>query len=117
MNFVSEIRLVMQGLLARKGRSFLTILGIVIGVAGVIIIIALGAGAQSLVLGQITKLGSNLIGVLPGKSNETGPPAAVFGVQVTTLTTEDADAFFDPANDKVYRHPTFYEVPAEIKNM
>ena len=30
---------------------------------------------------------------------------------------EDAGAFFDPANDKVYRHPTFYEVPAEIKNM
>ena len=30
---------------------------------------------------------------------------------------DEAAAFFDPANDKVYRHPTFYEVPAEIKNM
>ena len=30
---------------------------------------------------------------------------------------DDAGSFFDPANDKVYRHPTFYEVPAEIKNM
>jgi ring-1,2-phenylacetyl-CoA epoxidase subunit PaaB len=29
----------------------------------------------------------------------------------------EADAFFDPANDKVYRHPTFYDVPPEVKNM
>jgi putative ABC transport system permease protein len=95
MNFAAEIKLVIKGLMSRKGRSFLTILGIVIGVAGVIIIIALGAGAQSLVLGQVTKLGTNLIGVLPGKSNETGPPAQVFGVQITTLTKEDADAMAD----------------------
>jgi putative ABC transport system permease protein len=51
MNFINTIKLVIRTLLARKGRSFLTILGIVIGVAGVIVIIALGAGAQSLVLG------------------------------------------------------------------
>ena len=81
--------------MARKGRSFLTILGIVIGVAGVIIIIALGAGAQSLVLGQITKLGTNLLSVQPGKSNEKGPPSQIFGIVVTTLTTEDAQAMRD----------------------
>ncbi len=95
MNFISTIKLVLSTLLARKGRSFLTILGIVIGVAGVIVIIALGAGAQSLVLGQITKLGSNLINVLPGKSDESGPPAAVFGIQVTTLVNSDAQALKD----------------------
>lgn len=92
MHFLSIFQLVVRNLLARKGRSFLTILGIVIGVAGVILIIALGAGAQSLVLGQVTKLGSNLIGILPGKSNETGPPASVFGVQITTLVNDDAEA-------------------------
>lgn len=70
-------------------------LGIVIGVAGVIIIIALGAGAQALVLGQITKLGSNLLSVQPGKSNEKGPPAQVFGIVVTTLTNEDAVSLRD----------------------
>jgi len=32
-------------------------------------------------------------------------------------STEDAEAFFDPANDKVYRHPTFYDLPDEVKNM
>lgn len=92
MNFFSTIKLVIRTLLARKGRSFLTILGIVIGVAGVIVIIALGAGAQSLVLGQITKFGSNLLSVQPGKSNEKGPPAQVFGVVVTTLTDQDEQA-------------------------
>lgn len=95
MNFFSTIKLVFRTLLARKGRSFLTILGIVIGVAGVIIIIALGAGAQSLVLGQITKIGSNLLSVMPGKSNEKGPPSQIFGIVVTTLTREDAEALRD----------------------
>jgi putative ABC transport system permease protein len=93
--FFSEIRLVVRGLLSRKGRSFLTILGIVIGVAGVIIIIALGAGAQSLVLGQVTKLGTNLISIQPGKSNEKGPPSQLFGIVVTSLLNEDADALKD----------------------
>ena len=91
-NFLKNIKTTIKDLLSRKGRSFLTILGIIIGVAGVIIIISLGAGAQSLVLGQVTKLGSNLVGVLPGKSNEKGPPASVFGIQIKTLTTNDVEA-------------------------
>ena len=95
MNFFSTFKLIFRTLLARKGRSFLTILGIVIGVAGVIIIIALGAGAQALVLGQVTKLGSNLLSVQPGKSNDKGPPAQLFGIVVTTLTTQDAAALRD----------------------
>jgi len=81
-----------RGLLARKGRSFLTMLGIVIGVAGVIIIISLGAGAQSLVLGQVNKLGSNLLSVQPGKSSTNGPPAQAYGVVITTLVNKDATA-------------------------
>jgi putative ABC transport system permease protein len=95
MNFLSTIKLVIRTLLARKGRSFLTILGIVIGVAGVIIIIALGAGAQSLVLGQVTKLGSNLLYVQPWRGNENGPPSTAFGVVITTLTNDDAQALRD----------------------
>ncbi len=92
MDIIGTVKLVFRTLLARKGRSFLTILGIVIGVAGVIIIIALGAGAQSLVLGQITKLGANLLSIQPGKSDEKGAPAQMFGIVITTLTKQDADA-------------------------
>src|SRR6185295_9045396 len=95
MNFFGTIKLVIRTLLARKSRSFLTILGIVIGVAGVIIIIALGAGAQSLVLGQVTKLGSNLLYVQPWHGDENGPPSTAFGVVITTLTNDDADALRD----------------------
>lgn len=98
MNFLSTIYLVFRTLRARKGRSILTVLGIVIGVAGVIIIISLGAGAQSLVLGQVTKLGSNLLSIQPGKSNEKGPPAQVFGIVITTLTNSDADALRETAD-------------------
>lgn len=92
MDLIGPIKLVFRTLLARKGRSFLTILGIIIGVSGVIVIIALGAGAQSLILGQITKLGSDLLSVQPGKSNEKGPPAQLFGITITTLTNQDAES-------------------------
>ena len=95
IHFFKNTNNVIKNLLSRKARSFLTVLGIIIGVAGVIIIISLGAGAQALVLGQITKLGTNIIGVLPGKSNEKGPPASVFGVQIKTLINNDLDAIKD----------------------
>src|SRR5574343_960254 len=97
-NLVRDIKLTVKGLLARKGRSFLTILGIIIGVAGVIVIISLGAGAQSLVVGQISILGTNLVGVLPGKGNEKGPPASVFGVQIKTLSSYDLESIKNKNN-------------------
>jgi ring-1,2-phenylacetyl-CoA epoxidase subunit PaaB len=37
--------------------------------------------------------------------------------QITASNPEDSEALFDPANDKVYRHPTFYELPDELKHM
>ena len=97
MDFVGTIKLVFRTLLARKGRSFLTILGIVIGVAGVIVIISLGAGAQSLILGQVTKLGSNLLSVQPGASSSNGPPSSVYGITTTTLVDSDAASLRDSA--------------------
>ncbi len=90
MNISAVIKLVIRNLLARKGRSLLTILGIVIGVAGVIIIIALGAGAQSMILGQVTKLGSNLLFIEPTKNVENGAPTP--GLIITTLINNDVDA-------------------------
>jgi putative ABC transport system permease protein len=85
-------------LLANKGRSFLTMLGIIIGVSAVIVIMAVGAGAQSLILNQIKTLGTNIIGILPGASEEDGPPATVMGIVITTLTYEDSLALNDKKN-------------------
>jgi len=36
---------------------------------------------------------------------------------IVSSTPEDVGSFFDPANDKIYRHPTFYNIPDAIKNM
>lgn len=93
MNSFPVIKLVIKNLLARKGRTLLTILGITIGVAGVIIIISLGAGAQSLILGQVTKLGSNLLYIQPGKTADSGAP--IPGLVITSLVENDVLALRD----------------------
>jgi len=96
--FKQCIRTSITALLVNKTRSFLTMLGIIIGVGAVIVIMSVGAGAQSLILAQVKTLGTNIIGVFPGKSEEKGPPASVMGIVITTLTYEDAIALRDPKN-------------------
>lgn len=92
MPILEYVKNVWQMLTRNKMRSFLTMMGIIIGVLSVIVIMSVGAGAQSLILDQITGMGSNLVGVLPGKSEEDGPPASAFGIVITTLTDADARA-------------------------
>ena len=92
MNLLEQVRSVGRIIGRNKVRSFLTMLGIVIGVMAVIIVMSVGAGAQSLILNQIKSMGSNLIGVLPGKADEKGPPASVMGVVITTLKDDDIRA-------------------------
>ena len=41
----------------------------------------------------------------------------VLSQDITASDPGDKDAFYEPANDKVYRHPTFYEVPEEVKHL
>lgn len=92
MNIIDNFKLALAILRANKVRSFLTSLGIIIGIGAVIIIISVGAGAQSLIINQFNSMGTNLVGVLPGASDEEGPPASVMGITVTTLKSEDAIA-------------------------
>jgi len=82
----------LQALKRNKMRSFLTSLGIVIGISSVVIIMSVGAGAQSLVVNQIQGIGGDLLAILPGASDDNGPPAAVMGISITTLTEEDLQA-------------------------
>ncbi len=56
-----------RGLATNKTRSFLTLLGIVIGIAAVILVISLGQGAQNLILSQIQSMGPKVIAVVPGR--------------------------------------------------
>lgn len=95
-NLFQIIKTPIIALLSNKMRSFLTMLGVIIGVGAVIIIMSVGEGAQSLILNEIKSVGSNLVGVMPGKSE--GTPASVMGIVITTLTYEDALALADKKN-------------------
>jgi len=90
----------LTGLKANKGRSALSILGIVIGVGAVIGVMSVGQGAQNLVLEQIQGLGSNLIIIMPGGSEqeERMPSMSLGGLTVKTLTKEDAEALSQNSN-------------------
>lgn len=75
---------------ANKMRSTLTSLGIIIGVSAVIIMLAIGNGAQIMIQEQIKSMGSNLIMVLSGASTSSG--ARMGGGSQPTLKLSDADA-------------------------
>jgi len=98
MNLFSVLKLGLGNLTANKMRSALTMLGIIIGIGAVIVVVSVGAGAQSLITNQIKSVGSNLIAVLPGGSEENGPPATVMGIIITTLILDDAEALAGKAN-------------------
>ena len=98
MRFSDPAKIAYNNLKAAKFRSFLTILGIVIGIAAVIIIIAVGSSAQELILDQVKGIGSNLIGVLPGAAEEKGPPASALGIVITTLKYDDLKALLRKGN-------------------
>src|SRR5687768_5247952 len=92
MSAVADLKYSLHTLAAAKGRTFLTMLGVVIGVASVIAISSIGSSAQELVVGQVSSLGSNVIGVIPGASSDSGPPASAFGIVTKTFTLDDVKA-------------------------
>jgi putative ABC transport system permease protein len=75
---------------AHRLRSALTVLGIVIGIASVILLTSLGEGTRRYILDEFTQFGTNLIAINPGKISTTGMPGAVAAV-VHKLTLEDAE--------------------------
>ncbi len=91
----TTIKMSLQNLRKQKMRTFLTMLGIIIGISSVILISSVIAGAESLITNQLQGIGTNLIGVLPGGTGEDGPPAAVFGIVITTLKDDDTEALKD----------------------
>lgn len=98
MKLSDPLKIAYRSLVASKLRFLLTVLGVVIGVAAVIMVMAIGASAQRLVLSQVENVGSNLIGILPGASEESGPPASAFGIVTTTLKNDDLKALRERRN-------------------
>ncbi|BCX89589.1 putative ABC transport system permease protein [Methylomarinovum tepidoasis] len=85
------LRLILGTLRAYGSRSLLTLSGIAIGIAAVILLTAIGGGVQRFVLAQFTQFGTHLIAVTPGKSQTFGLSGALIGT-VRPLTVEDAEA-------------------------
>ncbi len=91
MNFLETLRTGWDSIRSHRLRSGLTTLGILIGIAAVILTVGLGLGSQKQVGAQISALGSNLLIVSPGSSTSTTGIRGGFG-SASTLTTADASA-------------------------
>jgi len=91
MNWFETLRTGLEAVRSHRLRSILTMLGILIGIAAVILTVGLGQGAQGQVRDQIAALGSNLLIVSPGSTTSSTGVRSGFG-SATTLTMADAAA-------------------------
>lgn len=80
------VKMSLQAIWAHKLRSCLTMLGIIIGIASVVSVVALGRGSQEKIIADISAMGTNTIDIFPGRG--FGDQRAA---QITTLTVADAD--------------------------
>ncbi len=80
-----------SSLSAHRLRSFLTMLGIAVGIAAVILLTSIGEGIHKFVLAEFTQFGTNLIAINPGRTTTHGTSMGVFGTE-RPLTIEDAEA-------------------------
>ena len=90
MGLIAILRVAWRTLMRHKGRSFLTVLGIIIGIAAVIAMVGLGEGAKVQIAKSFENMGTNLIVLMPGSSN-TGGMHGAFGSK-PTITLDDLDA-------------------------
>jgi len=91
MTWAETLRTGLDALRTHRLRSGLTVLGILIGIAAVMLTVGLGQGAQQNISERINALGTNLLVVTPGSSTGTGGIRGGFG-SASTLTTADAEA-------------------------
>ena len=96
MSWAETLRTALDAIRTRRMRSALTVLGILIGIAAVMLTVGLGQGAQRAVAAQIDKLGSNLLVVTPGSSTSLSGLRGGRG-SATTLTAADAAMLADRA--------------------
>ena len=98
MTFTQSILEALESLNGNKMRSGLTVLGIVIGVAAVIAMLAVGNGAQASITGSISSIGTNLLFVFSGSAEGPpgGPGSGRSGNNDRPLTLTDAEAIADP---------------------
>ncbi|MGE5314608.1 MAG: ABC transporter permease [Acidobacteriota bacterium] len=90
MNVLNILKVAMRSLNRNKLRSFLTMLGIIIGVGAVIAMMAVGYGAQYNIEQQIASLGTNVLMIFPGSTNQGGVRGGIGSM--SSLTADDMEA-------------------------
>jgi putative ABC transport system permease protein len=86
-----SVKLSLAALFSQRMRSFLTTLGITVGIASVVLLTSLGEGVHRFVLSEFTQFGTNLIGVTPGKATTAGMSGGIIS-NVRPLSMDDAAA-------------------------
>jgi putative ABC transport system permease protein len=104
MNLLQTLKIALRALRTNKMRSFLTMLGIIIGIAAVIAMMAVGSGARQVISQQIASIGSNIILVLPGSTTSGGLRTGSGGAQ--TLTSDDVKAIMTECPSVEFAAPT-----------
>jgi len=87
-----SIHLALRAITAHRLRSFLTLLGIAVGIAAVILLTSIGEGIHRFVLSEFTQFGTNLVSIAPGKVKTSGPAPTGIPTSVRPLTLDDARA-------------------------
>ena len=103
--FLGLLGSVWGGVITHKLRSFLTMLGIVVGVAAVIILMAVGKGSTQSIVSRFSSLGANTLTISPGSSQQQGGIRLAFG-SASTLTLEDSEAIAANVNHVAAVAPT-----------
>ncbi len=98
MKITDIIRFAVRASIGYPTRTLLLLLAMAIGVGSVVVLSTLGDGARNYVIGQFSSLGSNLLIVLPGRSETVGGPPPLLGVTPRDLTLEDATALLRSSN-------------------
>ncbi len=85
------IRLSLGSLVDQRMRSFLTILGIAVGIASVVLLTSIGEGVRRFMLSEFTQFGTNLIGINPGRTSTVGVSGAIIN-NIRPLSIADEEA-------------------------
>jgi putative ABC transport system permease protein len=98
MKIFNLIRIALRALQRNKLRAFLTMLGIIIGVAAVIAMVAIGQGSKKSIQDQLSSMGSNMITIRPNSNQTPGGGARLDNNNVQSLTEDDVKALKQQAN-------------------
>ena len=92
MLLVDSFRFALFAITSHRMRSFLTLLGIAVGIAAVILLTSIGEGVHQFVLKEFTQFGTNIIGISPGKVKTGGQPPSGIPTTARLLTLEDTES-------------------------